>query len=137
VSESWGCEFFDDGIFGRQKPKQVQRINHDFMYIPIEIVEWATDPVYLSEISLLDEDIIQDLVNSIGSIGFLEPGKIVISSERIRLQDGNHRFLAAQRLGIKSFPIEIVATDAHIKTKSKKLSEFTKLVMEKIWQAQS
>ena len=126
--ENWGSEFFDDGNYGKKiVTRQISELN----YLPLKLVEKMLDRKYIAEI-ILDQKYINELVASIKIYGIKNPGKITFDDQRVRLSDGNHRFLAAQQLGLRDFPVEISRVD-RIKRPSIMLSELLPELLELLW----
>jgi len=126
--ENWGSEFFDDGYYGKQTI--TQKISK-LKYLPLSLVEKMLDRKYIAEISL-DQSYINELAASIKIYGIKNPGKITFDDQKVRLSDGNHRFLAAQQLGLRDFPVEISRVD-RIKRPSIMLSELLPELLELLW----
>ena len=133
MSESWGCEFLDDDNFGSQFDNTVGP-GQDLRFLPMSLVAQATDKNYLVEIRNNDSEYIQEIASSIQAVGFLEAGILTYDHQSIRLSDGNHRFLAAEILGLKEFPVELVQVDT-LKARSARINNFLNLILEMlIWQ---
>jgi hypothetical protein len=128
---SWGCEFFDDGQFGR--PTTGENNNTNIIILPIHIIEKTIDNKYMSEIIFKDKDYINELTYSISINGIFEPGTLTYDNEKIRLSDGNHRYLAAKNLGLKNFPVKVVQVDK-IKAGSIRFSDLFPDILELLWQ---
>ena len=126
--ENWGSEFFDDGSYGKKiVTRQISELN----YLPLKLVERMVDRKYIAEI-ILDQEYINELVAYIKIYGIKNPGKVTFDDQRVRLSDGNHRFLAAQQLGLRDFPVEISRVD-RIKRPSIMLSELLPELLELLW----
>jgi hypothetical protein len=127
MSYSWGCEFVDDGMYGTVCVSRFR--DHG---IPISIVEMLVDQAYIQQIFLTDREHIDQLVSSMQVYGVKVPVSIIFDNENVRLQDGNHRFLAARHLGLKYLPANLVYVE-NIKARSVKLKNFVQKLMEEKW----
>jgi hypothetical protein len=137
MSESWGCEFTDDGDYGKLLSRSEDLFENDNLrFLPLEIVESALDKKYIAEIINKDMQYINELASSISSIGFKEPGVLTFDTQSIRLSDGNHRFIAAQILGLKKFPVILQEVDS-LKASSGRISKFLNITLEIMWQHQN
>jgi len=128
--DCWGSEFLDDGNYGHSV--SIHTSSNNLKYVPISLIEKATDKKYIAEIVFKDREYIEELIYSINDNGIMNPGKLTFDNEKIRLTDGNHRFLAAKQLGLKTFPVEIIRVD-NIKKSSVRFSEIFPELMELIW----
>jgi ParB-like chromosome segregation protein Spo0J len=103
--DSWGCEFLEDN--GSIAEFSIKASIKTF-YMPMHILSNLVDDRYLAEISIRDSVQIQALTADISIKGILKPGELIYDNNFARLQDGNHRYLAAKRLGLEVFPVRIV-----------------------------
>ena len=130
IFDCWGSEFLDDGNYGHDI--RIYNNSNNLKYLPISLIEKAIDKKYIAEIVMKDKSYINELIYSISQNGILEPGKLTYDDQKIRLSDGNHRFLAAKELDLKMFPVELVRVD-NIKKSSVRFSEIFPELMELIW----
>lgn len=93
----WGCEYVDDGLYGRPF---VAATRPDYLRVPMSLLDRIVDKPYLIDISNTDQRRLDNLALDISQNGIREPGLLIYDLTRIRLQDGNHRYLCCQRLGI-------------------------------------
>jgi hypothetical protein len=128
---SWGCEFVDDGKFGNQSDFKINYSN--IIILPINLIEKTLDKKYIAEIIFKDKDYINELSYSINMNGIFEPGTLTYDNEKVRLSDGNHRFIAAKNLGLKNFPVTVVEVDK-IKAGSVRLADLFPDILELLWQ---
>lgn len=101
--EFWGSEFFDDGNFGKCSLRLEQEEIINSIKIPMKLMDLIVDKKYIAEIDRADQ--IDDLTSSISIIGLQHPGEIVYSEYGIRLQNGNHRYIALKRLKYEYYPV--------------------------------
>ena len=67
MSESWGCEFTDDGDYGKLLSRSEDLFENDNLrFLPLEIVESALDKKYIAEIinNLSDYKVNIDLLDT-------------------------------------------------------------------------
>lgn len=101
--DSWGCEFVDDnGITQVPDPPLTKS---GIVYLSMIMLAEIVDNRYLKEIGTKDKRQVQALTADIARRGILYPGTLVYDDKKIRLQDGNHRYLAARALGLPHFPV--------------------------------
>lgn len=131
ICSSFGCEFIDDGDFGKEPPSSLPQIKNPYFHVPIFIIEKTLDQKYVATILTKDIEYIKELSYSIKKIGIQKPGLITFDENKIRLSDGNHRFLAAKMAGLQEFPVEIRKVDK-IKTRSVNFSEIFPHLLELI-----
>jgi hypothetical protein len=138
--EWWGIEFLEDGSYGKilNKSSSPNPIldNQDFIYLSTDLLYFIADKRYLAEITVKDKDIINSLVDSISRIGFKESVAVLIGESKIRLKDGNHRLIAAMRLGIKKMPVQFSKT-TDLTGGSKNLLDVIIPLLEGKWQDQN
>lgn len=108
--ENWGCEFFDDGGFGKVSTYRPL----DATYLPMELIQRIADRRLLAE-ARLDEDVCNHLRSSISVDGLKKPGVCYVSSTSFRFQDGYHRLVACLDLGYREFPVEILESSGVIR----------------------
>lgn len=126
--DNWGCEFSDDGNYGSLNVVKIFLRKE----LPLFLVERMIDRKYIAEI-MTEISQINELIQSIKIHGIINPGIITFDDQKARLSDGNHRFLAAKQLGLRSFPVEIVRVDK-IKKPSIMLAELFPELLELVWQ---
>jgi hypothetical protein len=97
--EYFGCEFLDLEDYHEPTTRS------SWIWLPVVLIKKTLDPKYITEISLKDAEYIGSLAADIRQRGLRKPGKLVISKNKIKLQDGNHRFLAVENLGHMNFPV--------------------------------
>ena len=102
--ETWGCEFLD---VSEPKPFKLTERYPNAVWLPVGIIERITDTAYQGRVLAEGEEKIRDLAEQINREGLREPGLIIYNEVNIKLQDGNHRFLACTRhLGWDKFWVE-------------------------------
>ena len=97
--ENYGCEYLD--LEEYKEPT----FRSNWIWLPISLVEKTADSKYITEISIKSTDYISNLMQDISKRGLKEPGKLVISKNRVKLQNGNHRLVATTNLGYTRFPV--------------------------------
>jgi hypothetical protein len=127
----FGCEFIDDGSYGSKS--RVIDYGEKPIYLPIKIIEKTIDKKYIAEIIFKDKDYINELSYSININGIFEPGILTYDNEKIRLSDGNHRYLAAKNLNLQLFPVKVVQVDK-IKAGSVRFADLFTEILEFLWQ---
>jgi hypothetical protein len=102
---SAGCEFVDDGGYGKQHPpKRAVSFTNQF-HLPTEIVLQLSNPIRMNEVNK-ELDYIHELEISISNYGIKEPLEIHSDpSGCMYLKDGHHRLAACILLGKKSIPV--------------------------------
>ena len=105
--EFYGCEFLDLEEYQAPRPLEIVKIN-------LQLLERMVDPIYLEKIKIEDQERLNSLRESINKFGFLEPGTLIISNLRIKLQDGNHRFIIAKEKALNTFNVKIEYTDGKL-----------------------
>lgn len=103
--ESWGCEFVEDN--GTTQRPDFPIVETSIVYVSMDMLEQIVDTRYLKEIGSKDKAQVQALTVDIARRGILYPGTLVYDNKKIRLQDGNHRYLAARALGLRDFPVQL------------------------------
>lgn len=127
---SWGCEFVEDGSYGSLgNLTEIDRV----LYLPLKIIQKTLDTKYIAEIIFKDKDYINELAYSIKMNGIFEPGKLTYDEHSVRLSDGNHRFLAAEIIGLKKFPVRVVKVD-NLKARSVRFADLFTEILESLWQ---
>lgn len=112
--ETWGSEFVDDGGYG----KPFQRLTSvGSFHLDMAFLERIVDKKYHREIIVRDASRLEQLEINIRQNGILNPGVLTYDNNRIRLQDGNHRFICAARIGLPTFPVDLRRV-AHIQAPS-------------------
>lgn len=106
---NWGCEFLDLELY-----KEPVETTSKVIYLPLEFIARTIDPLYAEEIRRKNFLYIEELTRDIAEHGIREPGTLVISPMRIKLQDGNHRYLSADALKLKRFPVVTEYTDGKL-----------------------
>jgi hypothetical protein len=86
------------------------------IYLPMSFIEKTLDLDYINKIQREDTAWIDELQHDIAKNNLKLPGTLTISTMKIKLQDGNHRFIACERLGFQSFPVRTEYTDGHIRS---------------------
>jgi len=128
--ETWGCEFLDDGNFGRVKKTE----STNGLYLPIEFVHQIADQRLVAE-ARLDFEACETLRASIGANGLQVPGVCYIDESNLRFQDGYHRLVACTDLGYLTFPVLVIESPG-IKAKSMKLKPLVVQLLETLYQTQ-
>jgi len=111
---SHGCEFLDlpylipetTGILSGPK----------IYYLPVSFIEKTLDEQYIRGLEDKEWEYLSNLETDIRLWGLHRPGKLTISLTTVKLQDGNHRFICARRLGHTTFPVIIEYTEGQIKS---------------------
>lgn len=111
IADNFGCEFIDDGSYGRVS--QIVTLAPwklkypDAIELSVGFLKKIADKSYLNHIQSKDKDLIQVLRSDISKRGLVEPLVIVYDKTlKIRLQDGNHRLLAIDSLpGWSAIPV--------------------------------
>lgn len=109
--ENHGCEFLD---LAESVP--VIYTEPDYILLDIETVRKTLDLKYQEEIRTLHGEHISNLTEDIRLNGLKLPGILTCDSLRVKLQDGNHRFVACDSLGYKTFPVKFQFSDGKIKS---------------------
>ena len=102
--ETWGSVFVDDGQFGA--PFEPLTVVGSF-HLSIDFLDQVVDRRYHKELIVRDARRLAELEANIRQHGILEPGILTYDHSRIRLQDGNHRYICAVRIGLEKFPVEL------------------------------
>lgn len=102
--DAWGCEYLDQ--YNNTPPPPT--VHSNTFLVPMHILASVVDVKYLKEISTKDKAQIQALTADVAQRGILEPGKLVYDNSTVRLQDGNHRYLAAKALQLPEFPVTLL-----------------------------
>lgn len=105
----WGCEYLD-----LEEYKEPVETVSNVLYLPLEFVKRTRDALYTEELLKKNFLYIQTLVGDIAARGIQMPGTLVISPMKIKLQDGNHRSIAADILKLSHFPVVIQYTDGKL-----------------------
>lgn len=103
--DAWGCEFVDDGYQSDNPPPPYYS---NVFLMPMNILKEIVDLRYLKEIGVRDKLQIQALTADVAQRGIIEPGHLVYDDRSVRLQDGNHRYLAAKALQLPEFPVVLI-----------------------------
>jgi len=104
--DNWGCEFLD-----LENPVEILPVK--YLELPISFIEQTVDIKYLqnlntNKLNLLREDVKKN--------GVLQPGTLVYDTTKIKLQDGNHRFVVSQQLGLKTYKVYLKESEGKINT---------------------
>ncbi len=86
------------------------------IYLPMNFIKKTLDIDYINKIEREDAAWIDELQRDIAKNGVRYPGILTISTMKMKLQDGNHRFIVCERLGFQSFPVRTEYTDGHIRS---------------------
>lgn len=105
----WGCEFLD-----LEDYRSPDLIDNDVLRLPMEFIAKTIDPLYTEGLKKNNLLYIQELAADIREHGIRQPGTLYISPSKIKLQDGNHRYLAADILKLSLFPVVIKYTDGKL-----------------------
>lgn len=65
--------------------------------------------------------------------GLKNPGTLVVSSTKIKLQDGNHRFICCSELGHSKFPVQFQYTEGKIKSGGANHSSLIEFCLNEIY----
>lgn len=103
TDETWGCEFLDTA---EPEPFNVHGKYPHAVWLPASFIQRITDTVYQGQITAANQDKVHELAENINRLGLQEPGLVIYNEVNIKLQDGNHRFLATQLLGWDKFWVE-------------------------------
>lgn len=104
MSDTWGCEFLD---LWEPEPFSYHGKYPHAVWLPVSFIQRITDTLYQGQISAANDEKLRTLAEDINRNGLQEPGLIIYNEVSIKLQDGNHRFLACARyLGWEKFWVE-------------------------------
>lgn len=103
---SWGCEFLDI-----EQHKEFVNIEKSIIQIEMDFLSKTIDDLYTQSLLKNNLRYIESLSDDIRINGIKQPGILVISPTKIKLQDGNHRYLAAVKLRLSHFPVVIQYSD--------------------------
>lgn len=127
---SWGEEFCDDGSYGKlYDPREYGTYIGGGLLVPISLLEEIVDPKYLKEITIKDKAKLDTLTGQLSTVGQLQPGYLIYDRNFIRLKDGNHRYIAAKRLGWTSLRVTLHRVEV-ISTFGLPLSQILPKLME-------
>ena len=118
--ENWGCEFIDVGVDAKPPPKRTL----EALWLPVVLLKSTVDRSYQGTLKTSKRERIEALMVSIAEYGLREHGILVVGRNSTKLQDGNHRFIACERLGWKYYPVRIKKSDSVIKTGSMQNDQF-------------
>ncbi len=122
---NWGCEFLEDGNFGRLHNTEPRHLT----YLPIDLLLRIADPRLIQEARLRTEKITK-LTSEIQAQGLLVPGTCYMDSTTLRYQDGYHRLTACLNLGYQEFPVEIIPATSKINARGLPLNELATLLIQ-------
>lgn len=107
--ENYGCEYLDlESYSPLADPWGLS------FFLSMDFVSRTVDSKYSDEISLTHKNKIEYLQKSIAQHGLTRSGILLCDSTRVKLQDGNHMFLACKNLGYKKFPVVIKVIDGKL-----------------------
>jgi hypothetical protein len=73
-----------------------------------EMREFKRDEVPAPKNSFVRVHTVEEVTNYVHATGKLEPVELSIIGDRALLTDGNHRIVAAERLGLRMIPVHLV-----------------------------
>lgn len=107
------CEFVDTYLYEREYcPPTSQEI----VYLSLSFLKLTVDEGYITELKKNNQQRLAELKQSIIQNGLQSPGLLVYDNTRIKLQDGNHRFIICDELSYMSFPVKFQKSEGKIKT---------------------
>lgn len=104
--DSWGCEFLDLERYVAPPPVS-------YIELPISFIDKTVDVKYLDT---LNEAKLSLLLEDVKLNGIQNPGTLVYDATKIKLQDGNHRYIVSKRLGLKTYKVTLKQSEGKINT---------------------
>ena len=101
----WGCEFVEENA-----ERLVPQFASGIVDLEMDLLGQIVDTRYIREIAIKDAEQIQALTADIARRGILNPGLLIYDDKKVRLKDGNHRYVAAKNLQLRTFPVTLVRT---------------------------
>lgn len=112
------------------RPPEPWRENEEAFLIPSQVVSMMVDSAYIQKCETYNRQRIDDIKTSIEVDGLRNPIELVYDPDgKIRLNNGNHRYIAMSDLEWKFMPCTLSKVNKGIRGYGRHLSDYTETIV--------